>query len=90
MDYLMKPEGLTELRARIDALDDQIIELLKNRIELANAVMSSKAPTRIVDLSREEEIARRYSEKLASASTPEKSKRFVRALLALAKLYPEK
>ena len=84
-----KPEGLSQGRKRINAVDDQIIELLLKRIELANTVMNLKAPFEVVDRDREQEVLKRYSEKLSSLSTPEKLKRLVAGIIAASRIYPE-
>lgn len=85
----MNPETLAELRGRIDTLDDQIITLLLERVQLSNTVMGAKAPAQIVDSTREQEITRRYTDRLASVSTPAKSRRVVQAVLGVSSLYPE-
>lgn len=81
--------NLNQLRERIDALDGQIAELIRQRIELANSIMKAKAPQQIVDSAREQEILGRYLGKLEGLSTPAKSKRLVSAILAVSGLYPE-
>lgn len=82
-------EDIVELRARIDAIDDEIAGLLLKRIELSNSIMKSKPPAQIVDSEREQEILTRYSEKLSGLSTPAKLKRLVLGILAASRIYPE-
>jgi chorismate mutase len=82
-------EDIVELRARIDAIDDEIAGLLLKRIELSNSIMKSKPPTQIVDSAREQEILTRYSAKLSGLSTLSKLKRLVLGILAASRIYPE-
>lgn len=84
-----KKEGMAELRERINAIDDEILVLLLKRIELSNSIMKSKAPAQIVDSQREQEIVQRYSEKLLTVSTPDKSKRLALGIIATSSFYPE-
>lgn len=84
-----KPESLTELRARIDAIDDEIIALLIKRIELSNFIMKSKPAAQVVDPKREQEIVGRYSGMLFDVSTPAKSQRIALAVIATSGIYPE-
>ncbi len=82
-------DPIASLRARIDAIDDELIALLLKRIELSNLVMAGKPPARIVDSDRERAILVRYTEKLSPVSTEPKSKRLVRGILGTSRLYPE-
>lgn len=82
-------ESMAELRGRIDAIDNEILDLLLKRIELSNLIMKSKSPAQIVDSEREQEIIRRYSEKLSDVSTSAKSKRLALGVIATSRLYPE-
>ena len=84
-----KTAGLTGARERINAIDDQIAELLRQRIEIANTVMNSKPKFQIIDTERENEILNRYSHRLLNLSTSEKIKRLVAAILGCSKIYPE-
>ena len=84
-----KKEGVAEWRERIDALDDEIIELLLKRIDLSSLIMKSKSPAQIVDPEREQEILMRYSGKLSRVSTAKKSKRLALGIIAASSFYPE-
>ncbi len=84
----MNSEKMKELRGQVDSLDDQICSLLLERIHLSNSIIKSKPASQIIDSVREDEICRRYCDRLASVSTPAKVKRFVQALLAASELYP--
>ena len=85
----MNSEKMKELRGQIDALDDQIIELLLKRIDLSSSIIRSKDPGPVVDLGREQAICQRYLGRLESVTTAEKVKNVVKAILAVSKLYPE-
>lgn len=86
----MNSKTIKELRGQIDMLDDQIADLVRKRIEVSNSIMSAKPAGQVIDAQREEDIYLRYSGRLVDASTPDKVKRLVRAVLAAAELYPEK
>jgi len=77
------------VRERIDAVDDQIIELLRQRIELSSLIIQTKPPAGIIDPKREQAILNRYFEKLSEASTLPKTKRLVFGILGCSRLYPE-
>lgn len=80
---------IASARERIDAIDDELIELLRKRIELSSLIMQTKPQTRIVDPTREQAILTRYCEKLGEVSTFQKTKRLVLGILGTARLYPE-
>lgn len=66
--------GPTEVlsgRERIDALDDQIAELVRRRIEVSRQIQSARIADggRRVDLRRETEIIARYSAALGRPGT---------------------
>lgn len=84
----MNSENVKELRGQIDIIDDQIIELVRQRIRLSNSIIKSKPPGQIIDNGREQEIHQRFNEGLATDSTPAKVKQLVQALLAASRLYP--
>lgn len=83
------PVDIAQLRARIDAIDDEIAGLILKRIDLSNQIMKTKSPSRITDPVREQAILARYTEKLSDVSTPTKSKRLVLGVIGASKLYPE-
>lgn len=82
-------EDIASLRERIDAVDDEIIELLLKRVELSNLIMKTKPNSQIVDSGREQAIHDRYSRKLSEVSTLAKSKRLVLGILGTSRFYPE-
>jgi chorismate mutase len=65
------PEGVLTGRERIDALDDQIAELILRRIEVSRQIQSARIADggRRVDLRRETEIIARYSAALGRPGT---------------------
>ncbi|MDZ4121035.1 MAG: chorismate mutase [Candidatus Cloacimonadaceae bacterium] len=69
--------SLSTIRANIDLVDDQIIELLQKRMQLAKAAQGHK--TSIEDLAREEQILTR----LMAKSTAELSADFIRQFYGL-------
>ena len=77
------------LRKQIDDVDDEISALISRRIELANLIMQSKPPAQILDSGREKVILERYSQRLATLSTPERLRRLVSAILGASRFYPE-
>lgn len=81
--------GLIGLREQVDAIDDQLMELMVKRIELASEIMKAKPAGQIVDSSREQAIVKRYHEKLADLSTLAKTKRLVSAIIQASKCYPD-
>lgn len=83
------PAQISKLRERIDAIDDEIIQLLSKRIMISSQLMALKAPTQVIDPSREEAIIQRYLAKLGDTSTPKKVSRLVAGILAAAKTYPD-
>lgn len=85
----MDSNTLKELRGRIDALDGEIIALLRDRVALSNAIMSAKVPGQIIDVGREQEIVQRYAEGLAAVSTTAKIRRLVSAVIQVSSVYPE-
>lgn len=86
----LNPTEIASIRQRIDAIDDQLVELLLQRIELSDLIMKSKPVNQIVDPRREEAILARYTEKLADVSTLPKTKRLVLGILGTSRLYPER
>lgn len=80
---------LSRLRDQVDAIDDQIIELISKRIELATLIMKSKPASQIVDPSREQAIVRRYFDKLGDRTTLAKVKRLVSGIIETSKVYPD-
>lgn len=85
-DYAVE---VAELRRRLDAIDDEIMELLLNRIELSTRVMEIKPASQTVDSSREQIIINRYFTKLSDASTMPKVKRLVLGIIGASKIYPD-
>lgn len=83
------PPAVTQLRERIDAVDDALLRLMLERIELSSRVMKQKSPSHVVDSAREQAIIQRYFEQLAMVSTPAKVERLVRGIIGAARLYPE-
>lgn len=82
-------KDIASLRERIDAIDEEIIELLLKRVELSNLIMKTKPFLAIIDSDREQMILKRYSEKLSDVSTGSKLKRLVFGILGTSRLYPE-
>ena len=80
---------LRRLREQVDAIDDQLIELISKRIELATLIMKSKPGTQLVDPAREEAIVRRYFEKLGDLTTLDRAKRLVSGIIQASKVYPK-
>ncbi len=74
----MKKTNLKELRARIDAIDSQIVALLKERLALAKEIGSLKERQggQAFDLSREKEVLKRVSE-LNQGQFPEEALRVI-------------
>ncbi|WP_051420594.1 chorismate mutase [Helicobacter pametensis] len=56
---------ISDLRSQIDAIDDEIVELLAHRLELASkiGVIKAQIQRQILDDAREEEILERLSQK---------------------------
>ena len=82
-------QELNQLRDQVDAIDDQIIELMVKRIELATLIMKSKRGSQLVDSGRERSIVQRYSEKLADLSTVAKTQKLVSGIIEASKFYPD-
>lgn len=79
---------LQRLRGQIDAIDDQIIDLLRKRIELSTSIIKTKQSTKVVDVEREREILGRYLAKLSEVSTEAKLRQLVSGILSASKSYP--
>jgi len=75
----LKDAELAELRKKIDIVDNQILELVEDRLELADKVaqVKKKKSMPLRDLAREEEVIRNKCEK---TDLPEE---FVRKLYRL-------
>lgn len=82
-------QELGRLRGQMDAIDDQIAELILKRIELSNRIMKTKSSSQVVDPGREQAIVERYFAKLADVSTRPKAERLVSGIIGASKLYPE-
>ncbi|ANV97574.1 hypothetical protein BBW65_01560 [Helicobacter enhydrae] len=56
--------NLTKLRVEIDKIDDEILELLKKRIEIAKqiGILKREQKQEIIDLQRERRIIERLSQ----------------------------
>lgn len=80
---------IAQIRKRIDAIDDELIHLLRQRIELSSLIIQAKPPVSVIDRKREEAIFNRYFAGLADTSTLPKTKRLVLAVLGASQLYPE-
>lgn len=81
--------GIAELREQVDAIDDEIIRLISERIRVSSLIMQRKSAASVIDPAREQIIADRYFEKLADLSTQTKTKRLVSSIIGASKIYPD-
>ncbi len=80
---------ISQLRLRIDAIDDDLMELILRRIELSSLVMEMKPQAFLVDPNREQSIIARYYSKLSGTTTLAKTKRLVAGIIGASRIYPE-
>lgn len=79
---------IAELRELIDAVDDEIILLIKKRIKISTELMELKPPSETIDSGREEAIVQRYFGHLSTSSTLPKVRRLVAGIIGASKTYP--
>jgi chorismate mutase len=65
------PDGVSGGRARIDALDAELIELIRRRVAVSAEIQSARIATggRRLDLRRETEVIGRYTQELGRPGT---------------------
>lgn len=69
--------NLLELRNQIDHIDDQLVELIIQRIELAPLIGKEKTAKNILDQTREEEILNKVINAGKQKNIPEKVMRTI-------------
>ncbi len=66
MIRIMNPQDLSELRIEIDALDNEIVELLVRRFDVSKRILEAKLQTGMAvhDPAREDQVLKRLTQKL--------------------------